>query len=147
MKKILEGQSRRFGSVLSEIDTNFIEVCNSILRIAFPECNLKGYAAEEPGLPELNDCYLVKEDATIWDIEVEKNQILVHDGGESWDLLPFKITEINQAIQFLYFDADKIAINPIEGLDATNVQTALQQITAALISAEITIPSSGSGSI
>jgi hypothetical protein len=145
MKKILEGPSRRAGSVFQEMDTNFIEVCNSLLRIAFPECNLKGYAETEPAEPALFDSYLVKDDATIWEIAVEKNQFLCWY-GEGWEFLPFKITEINQAIQFLYFDADKIAISPIAGLDSIHVQDALEQIIAALIGAGINIPSSGSGS-
>ena len=145
MKKILEGPSRRAGSVFQEMDTNFIEVCNSLLRIAFPECNLKGYAETEPAEPALFDSYLVKEDATLWEIAVEKDQVLSWD-GEGWELLPFKITEINQALQFSYFDADKIAILPIVGLNATDVQRGLEIITAALIAAGINIPSSGSGS-
>ena len=111
MKKILEGPSRRVGSIFQEVDTNFIEVCNSILRIAFPECNLLGYAEEEPEEPTLFDSYLVRKNATIWEIVCEKDNIISWDGAE-WMLIPFKITEINQALQFLYFDADKIAINP-----------------------------------
>jgi hypothetical protein len=145
MKKILEGPSRRVGSIFQEIDTNFIEVCNSILRIAFPECTLKGYAETEPAEPILFDSYLVRENATIWGIEVNKDEILSWDGAE-WIKIPFKITEINEALQFLYFDADKIAVSPIQGLDATNVQSALEKITAAIISAGIIIPSSDSGS-
>jgi hypothetical protein len=145
MKKILEGPSRRVGTIFQEVDTNFIEVCNCILRIAFPECNLKGYAETEPAEPALFDSYLVKEDATLWEIVVEKDQVLSWDGAE-WLIIPFKITEINQAIQFLYFDADKIAISPIAGLDSIHVQDALEQIVAALIAANINIPSSGSGS-
>jgi len=145
MKKILEGPSRRVGSIFQEIDTNFIEVCNSILRIAFPECNLKGYAETQPTEPELFDSYLVREDSTLWDVIVQKDDILSWDGIE-WLIIPFKITEINQALQFLFFDAVKIDLAPITGLPAINVQTALELITAALITAGITIPSSGSGS-
>jgi len=145
MKKILEGPSRRAGSVFQEVDTNFIEVCNSILRIAFPECTLQGYAETEPAEPALFDCYLVKEDATLWEMAVEKDQVLSWDGAD-WLIVPFKITEINQALQFLYFDADKIAILPIVGLNASDVQRGLEIITAALIAAGINIPSFGSGS-
>ncbi len=145
MKKILEGPSRRAGSIFQEIDTNFIEVCNSILRIAFPECTLKGYAETEPAEPALFDSYLVRENATLWEIEVQKDQVLSWDGAE-WVIIPFKITEINQALQFMYFDAEKIAVTSIPGMDATNVQSALEIIIAALIGAEIEIPSSGSGS-
>ena len=145
MKKILEGPSRRAGSVFQEMDTNFIEVCNCLLRIAFPECNLKGYAETEPAEPALFDCYLVKEDGTLWGSPVEKDDVLSW-AGDGWEFLPYKITEINAALQFLYFDADKIAILPIVGLNATDVQRGLEIITAALVSAGIIIPSSGSGS-
>ncbi len=145
MKKIFEGPSRRVGTIFQEIDTNFIEVCNSILRIAFPECTLKGYAETEPASPALFDSYLVRENSTVWETPVEKNQILSWSGIE-WLIIPFKITEINEALQFMFFDADKIAINPIQGLDAINVQSALELITSALIAANINIPSSGSGS-
>ena len=145
MKKILEGPSRRVGTIFQEIDTNFIEVCNSILRIAFPECTLKGYAETKPTEPALFDAYLVKEDAIVWDAELEKNNVVFWNGVE-WDLLPFKMTELNQAIQFLYFEADKIALSPVPGLNATNLQSAIEQLTAALVLAGITIPSSGSGS-
>ena len=146
MKKILEGPSRRVGSIFQEVDSNFIEVCNSILRIAFPECTLKGYAETEPATPALFDCYLVREDAPIWGIEAEKDNIVNWNGAE-WHIIPFKITEINQALQFMYFDADKISITPIEGLNSIEVQSALTEITSALVLAGIIIPSSGSGSI
>ena len=148
MKKILEGPSRRFGTILQEIDTNFIEVCNSILRIAFPECTLKGYAETEPASPALFDSYLVREDATLWDIAVEKDEIINWSGTE-WLIIPFKITEINEALQFMFFDADKIAITPINGMNAPHVQAALEIITAALIAANITLPlyNNGSGSV
>ena len=144
MKKILEGPSRRVGTIFQEVDTNFIEVCNSILRIAFPDSTLKGYAETEPTAPALFDSYLVRENATLWGIEVQKDEILNWSGLE-WLIIPFKITEINQALQFMFFDADKIAINPIAGLDAIQIQQALELITSALISAGINIPSSGSG--
>jgi hypothetical protein len=145
MKTILDGTSRRVGAIFAEIDNNFIEVCNSILRIAFPDNTLKGYAETEPATPAAGDCYLVKEDATVWDLVCEKDNI-INWNGAAWELLPWKITEINEALQFLYFEAPKIAIEPITGLDAQNVQTALELITAALIAASINIPSSGSGS-
>ena len=145
MRKILEGPSRRVGTIFQEIDTNFIEVCNSILRIAFPDQSLKGYAETEPSEPVLFDTYLVRENATLWGIAVEKNDVLFWN-GTAWELLTWKITEINQALQFIFFDAEKIAITPIDGLNATNVQSALEQITAALVLAEITIPSSESAS-
>ena len=146
MKKILEGPSRRVGTIFQEVDTNFIEVCNSILRITFPECTLKGYAETEPTEPVLFDSYLVRENATIWEIVAEKDD-LINWNGAAWELLPYKITEINAALQFLYFDADKIAINPIDGLAAINVQSALADLTAALVAHGITIIHQGSGSI
>lgn len=146
MRKILEGPSRRVGTIFQEVDTNFIEVCNSILRIAFPDHTLKGYAETEPATPVLFDCYLIREDATIWEIITGKDDILNWNGIE-WEILPYKITEINQALQFLYFDADKIAINPIAGLTATEVQTALAEIAAALVIHGVLTVNPGSGSI
>lgn len=146
MKKILDGNTRRVGAIFNEIDVNFTEVCNAILRIAFPGYTLKGYAVTEPASPALNDCYLVQADATIWGIEAEKNHIIAWDGA-AWELIPFKITEINEALQFMFFDAANIAIEPIAGLDAGNVQEAIELITQALIAASINIPEgSGSGS-
>jgi hypothetical protein len=46
----------------------------------------------------------------------------------------------------MFFDADKISITPIQGLNAVHVQSALEEITAALVTATIIVPSSGSGS-
>lgn len=148
MKKIVEGQTRRVGSIFTDVDNNFISVCNSLIRIAFPDYTLKGYAETEPAAPTLFDCYLVREDATLWGIEAGKDELLAWSGIE-WELLPFKITELNNAFQFLYFDADKIALAPITGLAANDVQDALSQITAALILHGITFPtgSGASGSI
>lgn len=145
MKKVLDGQTRRIGAIFNEVDLNFIEVGNSILRMAFPDYTLKGYAITEPTAPTLYDCYLVQADATVWEIVCEKNEVLYWN-GVAWELLPWKITQINEALQFLFFDAGKIAIEPIAGLDATNVQTSLELITSALIAASINIPTSGSGS-
>lgn len=138
MKKILQGDSRRVGAILSEIDTNFIEVSNSIMRIAFPDYTLLGFADTEPAAPVLFDCYLVKEDSTIWSIEVQKNDFIAWN-GLAWEILPFKLTEINDALQFLYFDAENIAISPVSGLTATNTQQALIQLTASIIAHGITI--------
>lgn len=136
MKKILEGPSRRVGTIFQEVDTNFIEVCNSILRIAFPECTLKGYAETEPSEPALFDCYLVKEDATIWEIVAEKDNVITWTGA-AWEMLVYKITEINQALQFMFFDAEKIALAPVTGLVATDVQAAIAEITAVLVANEL----------
>jgi hypothetical protein len=146
MKKILEGPSRRAGTIFQEVDTNFIEVCNAIFRIAFPEYRLKGYAETEPASSDLFDAYLVRENATIWNLTVQKDHIISWSGTE-WMILPFKITEINEAIQFLFFDANKISILPVNGLIAANVQTALEQICAALISHGILTEFAGSGSL
>lgn len=145
MKKILEGPSRRAGTIFQQIDTNFIEVCNSILRIAFPELTLKGFAETEPTEPALFDAYLVRDDASTWSELAEKNDIIFWD-GIAWLILPYKITEINEAIQFNYFDADKISLTTIPGLDAGNVQQAIEIIISALVAAEIPIPEYSSGS-
>ncbi len=142
MKKILDGPSRRVGTIFQEMDTNFLEVANSILRIAFPEHNLLEYAETEITEPTLFDSYLVKENAaSLWGLAVEKDNIIFWNGA-AWELLPYKITEINQALQFYFFGADKISIAPINGLTASEVQAALAEITAALIVAEILAPTS-----
>lgn len=142
MKKILEGPSRRVGTIFQEIDTNFIEVCNSILRIAFPECHLLGYAETENVAPALFDSYLVKEEAaSLWGLAVEKDNIIFWN-GVAWELLPYKITEINEALQFNFFGAENIAVAPINGLLASEVQTALAEIAAVLIAHEILTPTS-----
>jgi hypothetical protein len=145
MKKILDGTSRRVGAIFNEVDLNFVEVCNSILRIAFPDHTIKGYAETEPETPTLFDCYLVKEDATIWELVCEKNDVISWDGA-AWELLPYKITEINEALQFLFFDAEKIAIEPIEGITGADVQAALEEIAAALVLHGLLIPADSSGS-
>lgn len=102
MKKILEGPSRRVGTIFQEIDTNFIEVCNSILKIAFPEYTLKGYAETEPAEPALFDSYLVRENAILWETTVQKDDILTWNGAV-WEILPFKITEIAPGIAIPVF--------------------------------------------
>ena len=139
MKKILEGPSRRVGTIFQEIDTNFIEVCNSILRIAFPEYTLKGYAVTQPASSVAEDCYLVQEDGTVWGIECEKDHILYYN-GTGFEVLEWKITEINQSLQNLYFTAGQTTVAPIEGLNATTVQSSLAEITAALLAAGIITP-------
>ena len=147
MKKILEGPSRRVGTIFQDVDANVIEVCNSILRIVFPDHTLKGYAETEPAQPTLFDCYLVKEEAApLWGLTVEKDDLLNWNGLE-WEILPFKITEINQALQFMFFDADKIEITAIDGLAANEVQQALAEIAAALVIHGILTINPGSGSV
>lgn len=96
MKKILEGPSQRVGTIFQTVDTNFIEVCNSILRIAFPKLTLKDYADKEPTDPVEFDAYLIRETATVWTIACEKDDILFWN-NVAWVLLPYKITEINAA--------------------------------------------------
>jgi hypothetical protein len=107
-----------------------------------------GYAETEPTAPLTGDCYLVKDDATIWGTVCLKNEILCYAGnpegsgsgsgsgsgeGDGWIVLPFKITEINDALQFLYFEAANIALAPVDGLAAASVQSAIEEITAALV--------------
>jgi hypothetical protein len=98
MKTILDGTSRRVGAIFNEIDVNFIEVCNALIRIAYPEKTMIGYAETEPVAPAANDCYLVKETATVWTLEVEKNDIISWDGA-AWEVLGYKITEISAAMR------------------------------------------------
>jgi hypothetical protein len=133
MKKILQGPARLIGTILSELDANFIDVCNNLLKIANPDYTLKGYAdnANEPSSPVLNDCYLVLDSGTIWELVAEKNEI-IHWNGSLWEILPYKITELNAVLQAFYFDADNIACVPPEGMTATNVQSAIEELAAAV---------------
>ena len=134
MKTILEGTSRRVGTIFHEVDVNFVEVCNSILKIAYPGKTLQNYAdnSYEPAAPVVDNCYLVKETGTVWAVEVEKNQILSWNGA-AWEILPHKITEINAALQELFFAAENISLAPVAGLVATDVQAAIAEITAVLV--------------
>ena len=133
MKKILQGTGWRVGTFLSLLDTNFIDVCNNLLKIANPDYTLKGYAdnANEPSDPLLNDCYLVLDAGTIWELTVEKDEI-IHWNGSLWEVLPYKITELNAALQAFYFEAGNIACVPPEGMTATNVQNAIEELAAAV---------------
>jgi len=142
MKKILQGPARLIGTILSELDTNFIDVCNNLLRIVNPDYTLKGYAdnANEPSDPALNDCYLVLDAGTIWELTVEKNEIIRWDGSQ-WEVLPFKMTELNSALQLFYFNAENIACDTPEGMTATNLQSAIEELAAAVFGV-----GSGSGS-
>jgi hypothetical protein len=133
MKKILQGPARLIGTILSELDTNFIDVCNNMLKIANPEYNLKGYAdnAGEPAAPELYDCYLVLSPGTVWELTVEENHIICWNGSQ-WQVLPYKITELNAILQAFYFNADNISCVPPEGMTATNVQSAIEELAAVV---------------
>jgi len=139
MKAILDGTTRRIGAIFNEVDVNFIEVCNSILRIAYPTYTMRGYAITQPGTLSAGDCFLVPEDGTVWGIECEKDNILYYN-GTGFEVLEYKITEINQAMQNMFFTAQQTTVAPIEGLNATTVQNSLAEITAALIAAGIITP-------
>jgi len=133
MKKILQGTGLRVGTLRAMLDTNFIEVCNNLLKIANPDYTLKGYAdnANEPSDPALNDCYLVLDPGTIWELTVEKDEI-IHWNGSLWEVLPYKMTELNAVLQAFYFDAGNISCVPPEGMTATNVQNAIEELAAAV---------------
>lgn len=145
MKKIVEGSGKRVGTIYLEVDSNFLAVCNSILRIAYPEYTLKDYAATEPDAPVENDCYLVLEAGEVWGVTCEQDDVLRWDGA-AWELLGYKITEINGAIQENYFKAEKIVLTPVPGLTATDLQAAIEEIRTALVMAGIiVVDASGSG--
>jgi hypothetical protein len=133
MYKLLRNTARLVGTILGEMDSNFLAVCNALVKMANPELTLKGYAdnANEPSAPAVNDCYLVLEAGTIWELTVEANEIICWNGS-AWELLPFKITELNTAFQAFYFDAENIAFDPPQGMEATNVQEALEELATAV---------------
>ena len=82
MKRILEAPSRRVANIFNEVDTNFIEICNNLMKISYPLFTLVNYSEpqNEPTLPTLNNCYLVKETGTVWSLAVEKNDIILFNG-------------------------------------------------------------------
>ena len=132
MKKTLIGNSRRLGVLLSDIDLNFIEVANALLKLVAPEFTLLGYAEPggEPAAPEPDDCWLIQQDAAeLWSLEdVEKDQLIRRTDSDEWEILPFKITELNAAMQEHYFTADNIEIEPIAGMSASTVQEAIEEL-------------------
>jgi len=133
MYKILRGKSRTVGTVFSEIDTNFLAVCNALLKIADPDLNLIGYAdnSNQPSSPSENDTYLVMEAGTIWNLSCQPYQFITWNGS-SWELQAYKLTELNSAFQAFYFDASNIACIPPSGTTGTNMQTVINEIARAV---------------
>ena len=138
MKKILEAPSRRVANIFNEVDTNFVEICNNLIRIIYPHFTLVNYAESqnEPTLPTLNDCYLVKETGTVWSLAVEKNDVILFNGID-WEILAHKITEINDALQALYFKAEYIEYSTNAKLTATTTQEAIDELVQILVDAGI----------
>jgi hypothetical protein len=96
MYKLLRGNERNVGTILNETDTNFLSVLDTLLKIANPDLTLKGYATPtttEPTSPTENDCYLVIESGTIWELSATENEIIRYDGA-GWEILPYKINEL-----------------------------------------------------
>lgn len=144
MEKILQGSGLKVGTLFANLDTNFISLCNFILKIAEPDYNLLGYAESdnEPSSPSENDCYLVIEAGTIWELTAGQYDIIIYNGS-AWELLPYKITQINAALQAFYFDAENIALDTPHGMSATNLQAAIEELAALHYGSA---PGSGSGS-
>jgi len=132
MKKTLIGNSRRLGVLLNDIDLNFTELAGALLKLTAPELTLLGYAEPggEPAAPEPDDCWLIQQDAAeLWSLEdVEKDQLIRRTDSDEWEILPFKITELNAAMQEHYFTADNIEIEPIPGMSAATVQEAIEEL-------------------
>ena len=141
MYKILRAKARKVGTVFSEIDTNFLAVCNALLKIADPDLNLIGYAdnSNQPSTPTKNDTYLVLEAGTIWNLVCQPYHFITWNGS-SWELQSFKLTELNTAFQAFYFDASNIACIPPFGTTGTDLQTVINEI------AQKVFGNSGSGS-
>jgi len=144
MYKILRAKARKVGTVFSEIDANFLAVCNSLLKIANPDLNLIGYAdnSNQPSVTSENDTYLVLETGTVWNLSCQPYQFISWNGS-SWELQSFKLTEINAAFQALYFDASNISCISPPGTTGTDVQTVINEIAQAVFSN----PGSGSTSV
>ena len=140
MKRILEAPSRRVANIFNEVDTNFIEVCNSMLRIAYPLLTLVNYAdpLNEPTIPIEDNAYLIKSDDTeLWGtLDVQKNHI-IYWSGFSWIILDYKFTEINEGLQDLYFKAENIEYSTNANLTATTTQEAIDELVQILVNVGI----------
>jgi len=138
MKKILEAPSRRVATIFNEVDTNFIEVCNNLIKICYPDFTVINYAdpLNEPTIPTFNNCYLVKASGTVWNLTVEKNDVILFNGTD-WEILVYKITEINDALQTLYFKATNIEYSTNAKLSATTAQEAIDELVQILVDAGI----------
>jgi hypothetical protein len=143
MYKILRAKARKVGTVFSEIDTNFLAVCNALLKIADTNLNLIGYAdiSNEPQSQSENDTYLVLVAGTIWNLSCQPYHFITWNGS-SWELQSFKLTELNAAFQAFYFDAANIACIPPFGTTGTDIQTVINEIAQAVFGSS----ESGSGS-
>ncbi len=99
MEKTFKGSAMQVETIFQNVDKNTIEACNIILRLAYPDYTLKGFADpdNEPASPTLNDCYLVSADATVWGIESLKDNIIWWDGTQ-WSILPYKVNDLQQGI-------------------------------------------------
>lgn len=141
MYRILKGTGKRPGVFFAEIDANFIAICNALIKLVDPDLTLVGYAdIAEPSLPATGDSYLVLEPGTVWGKTVQVHQIISYNGSD-WEVQPYSLKELNQAFQSLYLDAENIALDPVNGLTATNVQSAIEELAVAIFG-----QSGGSGS-
>ena len=137
MKRILEAPSRRVANIFNEVDTNFIEICNTLANIMFPGITLQNYAEQdfEPTNPDFQSGWLVKETGTLWGISVEKNDIVAFN-GTGWETLPYKITGIGQFLQDNVGGQTASDINfQYHGAipNANNVQTAIEDLIQKLV--------------
>jgi hypothetical protein len=132
MYKILRGNARKAGAVFAEMDANFITVLNALLKLADPSLTLIDYAdGVEPAAPETGDSYLVLQAGTVWELTVEVHQIISWDGA-AWEVQSFKLSELNAAFQTAFFKAENMAITPVSGITATDVQGAIEELAAAI---------------
>ena len=127
---------KRIVTFYGELDLNFIAVCNAIIKIANPALNLLGYAsaANEPAAPSENDCYLVADAGDIWELTAEKDDIILWN-GLAWEIYTYKISELNTVLQELYFSAANISCTAPAGMTATDVQSAIDELAAAVFGA------------
>lgn len=132
MYRILKGTGKKPGIFLAETDANFIAILNALLKLANPDLTLIGYAdVAEPSAPETGDSYLVLDAGTIWELTVDVHNIISWNGS-IWEVQSYKLNELNAAFQELFFNAGNIAISPVNGLSATNVQEAIAELTTAV---------------
>lgn len=97
MKNIFENPSV-FADIAANIDSNFLAVANSLLRLAYPTSTLRGLAlGDAPTTPATMDAYLVTENGSVWGVAVEKDQFIRYN-GTGWDVLPLKLPDLASGI-------------------------------------------------
>lgn len=133
MKSILKNNGFFIGSVLADIESNFLAICKGLIKLANVNLELKGYAdsTNEPTAPAENDCYLVLAAGTIWGLECEEYDIIIRT-EIAWELSANKLTELNAMLRSNYFSAANISVVTPANMTAVTLQEAIDEIAAVV---------------